>query len=72
MASQGIEIEKKYDVDEAAVVPSLAELPGVARVGEPHVATLEGVYFDTDRHALASRHITLRRRMGGAAAGWPR
>jgi len=70
MASQGIEIEKKYDVDDAAVVPSLAELPGVARVGEPHVATLEAVYFDTDRHTLASRHITLRRRTGGADAGW--
>ncbi|MBT2534241.1 CYTH and CHAD domain-containing protein [Arthrobacter sp. ISL-48] len=70
MASQGIEIEKKYDVDEAAVVPSLADLPGVARVGEPHVATLEAVYFDSDRHTLASRHITLRRRTGGADAGW--
>jgi CHAD domain-containing protein len=70
MASQGVEIEKKYDVGEAAVVPSLADLPGVARVGEPHLATLEAVYFDTDRQALASRHITLRRRTGGSDAGW--
>ncbi|MDQ0677386.1 CHAD domain-containing protein [Arthrobacter pascens] len=70
MASQGVETEKKYDVGEAAVVPSLADLPGVARVGEPHLAILEAVYFDTDRQALAFRHITLRRRTGGTDAGW--
>jgi CHAD domain-containing protein len=70
MASHGVETEKKYDVGEAAVLPSLQDLPGVARVGEPHVATLEAVYFDTDRHALASRHITLRRRTGGTDDGW--
>ncbi|MET1089226.1 MAG: CYTH and CHAD domain-containing protein [Arthrobacter sp.] len=70
MASPVIEIEKKYDVGPDAVVPPLQELPGVARVGTPHTAVLEAVYFDTDRHALASRRITLRRRTGGADAGW--
>jgi CHAD domain-containing protein len=70
MASQGVETEKKYDVGEAAEVPSLLDLTGVARVGEPHLATLEAVYFDTDRQTLASRHITLRRRTGGTDAGW--
>lgn len=70
MASQGIETEKKYDVGEEAVVPSLQDIPGVARVGEPRLAALEAVYFDTDRQALASRRITLRRRTGGTDAGW--
>jgi CHAD domain-containing protein len=69
-ASQGIEIEKKYDVGNDATVPALEELPGVARVGTPHTAVLEAVYFDTARHTLTSRRITLRRRTGGIDAGW--
>lgn len=69
-ASQGLEIEKKYDVDDDAAVPSLEGLPGVTRMGAPHTAVLEAVYFDTDRHALSSRRITLRRRTGGSDAGW--
>jgi CHAD domain-containing protein len=67
---QGVEIEKKYDVGDAAQVPPLGEVPGVARVGEPRTATLDAVYFDSDRHTLASRRMTLRRRTGGADAGW--
>ena len=70
VVSQGVEIEKKYDVGEAAEVPSLTGVPGVARVGEPRTATLDAVYFDTDRHTLASRRMTLRRRTGDTDAGW--
>ena len=70
MVSEGVEIEKKYDVGEEAEVPSLTDVAGVARVGEPRTATLDAVYFDTDRHTLASRGMTLRRRTGGADAGW--
>ncbi|MCO4236213.1 CYTH and CHAD domain-containing protein [Pseudarthrobacter sp. MDT3-28] len=70
MALQAVEVEKKYDVGHDAEVPSLAEIPGVVRVGEPHVDTLEAVYFDTASHTLASRDITLRRRTGGVDAGW--
>ncbi|PNI10601.1 metal-chelation protein CHAD [Arthrobacter sp. AFG7.2] len=69
-ASQGLEIEKKYDVDSDAVVPPLDSLPGVAKAGAPLTALLEAVYFDTARHTLASRRITLRRRTGGTDAGW--
>ncbi|MBE4719066.1 CYTH and CHAD domain-containing protein [Pseudarthrobacter sp. AB1] len=70
MASQAVEVEKKYDVGPDAEVPALADIPGVARVGEPHVDTLEAVYFDTAAHTLAARDITLRRRTGGIDAGW--
>ncbi len=70
MASQAVEVEKKYDVGPDAEVPALADIPGVARVGEPHVDTLEAVYFDTAGHTLAARDITLRRRTGGVDAGW--
>ncbi|ADX74040.1 uncharacterized conserved protein [Pseudarthrobacter phenanthrenivorans Sphe3] len=69
-ASQALEIEKKYDVDEDAVVPPLDGLPGVARTAAPHTALLEAVYFDTEGLTLASRRITLRRRTGGTDAGW--
>lgn len=60
----------KYDVGADAEVPALEELPGVARVGAPHADTLEAVYFDTESHTLAARGISLRRRTGGADAGW--
>ncbi|MEO8283390.1 MAG: CYTH and CHAD domain-containing protein [Pseudarthrobacter sp.] len=70
MASQDVEVEKKYDVGADAEVPDLTEVPGVARVGVPHVDHLEAVYFDTEDSALAARGITLRRRTGGSDAGW--
>ena len=70
MAAQGVEVEKKYDVGNDAEVPDLAAVPGVARVGEPRVDELEAVYFDTKDHVLAARSISLRRRTGGADAGW--
>ncbi|MGK3649645.1 CHAD domain-containing protein [Pseudarthrobacter enclensis] len=67
---QGLEVEKKYDVGSDAQVPPLEGLPGVARVGEPHTAHLEAVYFDTGARTLHRRRITLRRRTGGTDAGW--
>lgn len=67
---QGLEVEKKYDVGSGANVPPLDGLPGVARVGEPHTAHLEAVYFDTGVRTLQRRRITLRRRTGGTDAGW--
>ena len=70
MASQEVEVEKKYDVGADAEVPDLKGVPGVARVGEPRVDHLEAVYFDTEDSTLAGRGITLRRRTGGSDAGW--
>jgi CHAD domain-containing protein len=70
MTAEGLETEKKYDVDAGTVLPDLAAIPGVDAVGEPHDAELEAVYFDTEDLVLASRRITLRRRSGGADAGW--
>ena len=69
-ASRGLEIEKKYDVDTGAEVPALEQAAGVARAGKPHTDLLEAVYFDTPKHGLAARRITLRRRTGGKDAGW--
>ncbi|MFP3460305.1 CYTH and CHAD domain-containing protein [Arthrobacter globiformis] len=70
MTAEGLETEKKYDVDPGTVLPDLAAIAGVGSVGKPHDAELEAVYFDTEDLVLASRRITLRRRSGGADAGW--
>lgn len=70
MTAEGTETEKKYDVDPAAPLPALKDIPGVGRVAEPYEARLEAVYFDTEDLALAARRITLRRRTGGSDAGW--
>ncbi|MEW1808910.1 CYTH and CHAD domain-containing protein [Pseudarthrobacter sp. NPDC080039] len=65
-----VEAERKYDVDGAAAIPRLEDLPGVANVDKPVENKLEAVYFDTPDLRLASRKITLRRRTGGSDAGW--
>ncbi|MFC9350632.1 CHAD domain-containing protein [Arthrobacter sp. NPDC057013] len=70
MTAEGLETEKKYDVDAGTELPDLAAIAGVGRVGDPHGAELEAVYFDTEDLVLASRRITLRRRTGGTDAGW--
>ena len=64
------EIERKYDVDEKAVLPDLARVVGVARVEEAGEADLEAEYFDTERGDLAAHRIVLRRRRGGTDEGW--
>jgi CHAD domain-containing protein len=76
MASVSPEVEIKYDVDNDFELPSLAGLvvghDGVAHVveGEAETTHLEATYFDTRDHRLARAHLTLRRRTGGADAGW--
>lgn len=65
-----VEAERKYDVDDAAAVPRLEDLPGVAMVDKPVKNKLKAEYFDTPDLRLASRKITLRRRTGGGDAGW--
>jgi CHAD domain-containing protein len=68
--SKQTEIERKYDVDIAAVVPDLTGLDGVATIEVREPVTLAAVYYDTDAADLARHSITLRRREGGGDAGW--
>lgn len=68
--AQQLEIERKFDVDFATAVPSFVAVGPVARIMEPPAQLLDAVYFDTPGHDLAARRITLRRRSGGADAGW--
>jgi CHAD domain-containing protein len=64
------EIEVKYAVDERAVLPDLATVPGVATVVRLEPMRLEAVYFDTADRVLVRARIALRRRTGGHDAGW--
>ncbi|UBU12438.1 CYTH and CHAD domain-containing protein [Nonomuraea gerenzanensis] len=63
----GIEIEDKFDVPPEYVIP---DLTGLADVVGPRSHQLVALYFDTPDLRLASRGVTLRRRRGGADAGW--
>lgn len=65
-----IEIERKFDVEDTVLLPSLRGLPGVDRIDKPVKQVLEAEYFDTKDLRLASARITLRRRTGGEDAGW--
>lgn len=70
VAREHVEIERKFDVGEAFVLPDLSGVPGVASVGEPVEHTLEATYHDTTDLRLARAKVTLRRRTGGTDAGW--
>lgn len=64
------EVERKFDVLEDTPGPSFEGLGVVATVRREPTQTLSAVYFDTPGRDLAARRITLRRRTGGADAGW--
>ncbi len=70
MATGELEIEHKFDADEAFVLPDLGGLDGVATADPPVEHRLEAVYHDTPDLRLLRARITLRRRTGGPDAGW--
>ena len=65
-----LEVERKFDVPPGTVFPSFDGLCAVASVERLPSQSLDAVYFDTPRHDLAARRVTLRRRTGGPDAGW--
>ncbi|WP_187977780.1 CYTH domain-containing protein [Mycetocola sp. JXN-3] len=69
-ASGAREIERKYDVPDAAVLPDLtAAVPGLV-ADAPHTFELAATYLDTADGGLARARTALRRREGGHDAGW--
>ena len=64
------EVERKFEVVESTVSPSFQGLSSVARVERSPSQQLDAVYFDTPGRDLAAHDVTLRRRTGGADAGW--
>ncbi|SNQ48436.1 conserved hypothetical protein [Frankia canadensis] len=70
MATGVREIERKYAVEPTFVLPRLGEIAGVVTARTRRTVSLEAIYYDTDDLRLARNRITLRRRTGGADAGW--
>ena len=65
-----VEIERKYDVDENALVPTFTSVEGIENVSVDETVTLEAVYYDTDDFDLLRRRHIVRRREGGGDEGW--
>ena len=73
MSTRHAETERTYDLpDQAATLPDLATVTdgAVVTVTEPRVDELEATYVDTEDLRLLRSRVTLRRRTGGADAGW--
>lgn len=65
-----LETERKYDASASWEMPDLQNVEGVASVQRDEPIELHAEYFDTRDHVLLRRRVTLRRRTGGADAGW--
>ncbi|GGY31076.1 CYTH and CHAD domain-containing protein [Streptomyces omiyaensis] len=70
MAETKREIERKYEATAETRLPDLTRAAGVASVTGEGVVELDAVYYDTPGLRLAADSLTLRRRTGGADAGW--
>ncbi|MFF1747833.1 CYTH and CHAD domain-containing protein, partial [Streptomyces mirabilis] len=67
------ETERKYEVPSAkdtSWLPDLTSVNGIASVVGKGLDELDAVYYDTDDLRLVGASATLRRRTGGADAGW--
>ncbi|CAI9392080.1 CYTH domain-containing protein [Microbacterium sp. T2.11-28] len=69
-AERSIEIERKYDADDAVSLPDWTRLPGVVTIGDAEARSLDARYLDTGDGALGRAAIALRRRVGGPDEGW--
>ncbi|MER5733170.1 CYTH and CHAD domain-containing protein [Streptomyces sp. NPDC002138] len=74
MADTKREIERKFEFTSGAAgrrgVPDLTGTAGIAAVLDQGTVDLDAVYYDTPDQRLAADGLTLRRRTGGADAGW--
>ncbi|MFD7339667.1 CHAD domain-containing protein [Streptomyces violascens] len=74
MADTKREIERKFEFTSSdgdqARLPDLTRVPGVGSVVDKGVVELDAVYYDTQDLRLDADSLTLRRRTGGADAGW--
>ncbi|MFE5143746.1 CHAD domain-containing protein [Streptomyces fagopyri] len=67
------ETERKYEApsaDDTAWLPDFTSVDGIASVVGEGPDELDAVYYDTDDLRLVGASATLRRRTGGADAGW--
>ncbi|MDH6622484.1 CHAD domain-containing protein [Streptomyces sp. LBL] len=73
MAQSTRETERKYEAptaDDTSWLPDLAGVGGIASVADRGTDDLDAVYYDTVDLRLTGASATLRRRTGGADAGW--
>jgi CHAD domain-containing protein len=70
VTTEHVEVERKFEADESFSLPDLTGAGAVAAVGDPEEQTLEATYYDTPDLRLLRSRVTLRRRTGGADAGW--
>ncbi|MFD9359275.1 CHAD domain-containing protein [Streptomyces sp. NPDC060031] len=74
MADTKREIERKFEFSRAKSarlgVPDLTGTAAIAAVRDQGTVDLDAVYYDTPDQRLAADGLTLRRRTGGADAGW--
>ncbi|MBQ3360269.1 MULTISPECIES: CYTH domain-containing protein [Microbacterium] len=68
--SRTVEVERKFDVDDATPLPRWDAIPGVDTVTDGESRDLDAQYFDTADGALSRSGVALRRRTGGPDAGW--
>lgn len=68
--SRTVEVERKYDVDDATPLPRWQGIPGVDAVSGGESRTLDARYYDTADGSLARAGVALRRRTGGPDEGW--
>ncbi|MFF3883607.1 CYTH domain-containing protein [Streptomyces sp. NPDC001914] len=67
------EAERTYETPaahDASWLAALLDVEGIASVAERGTEKLDAVYYDTDDLRLVGTSATLRRRTGGADAGW--
>ncbi|MEV6196513.1 CYTH and CHAD domain-containing protein [Streptomyces sp. NPDC051920] len=67
------ETERTYETPaayDASWLAGLLDVEGIASVAERGTEKLDAVYYDTDDLRLVGASVTLRRRTGGADAGW--
>jgi CHAD domain-containing protein len=65
------ETEAKFRVNPTFELPTITDaVPGVATVDQATQVSMNAVYYDTPDLRLAREGATLRRRTGGADAGW--
>ncbi|MFD0268149.1 CHAD domain-containing protein [Streptomyces sp. NPDC127106] len=74
MADTKREIERKFEFETSKAarrgIPDLTGTAGIAEVADQGTIDLDAVYYDTPDQRLAADGLTLRRRTGGADAGW--
>ncbi|HEV2929895.1 MAG TPA: CYTH domain-containing protein, partial [Propionibacteriaceae bacterium] len=64
------EREVTFEVDESWRMPDLAEVQPDGATLDASTDELQAIYFDTPQATLQRLGVTLRRRTGGADAGW--